>query len=318
VSASGVLAYQGAGTESHLVWSDKRGNITDTGWATQGYGSLEFSPDGERVAVDVADPRTGTGDIWIADVSRGAPIRLTSDPEDESRPVWSPDGRRILFRNNRGGPESLRIGSAAPNLYVRVVGTGSEEMLVADTIPLQPEHWSRDNQWIAYTRNTQKTSSDIWLFSPSKGAKPFPWASERFDERDARFSPDSRWVAFVSTEAGSPEVYVAPVGEAGARKRISVGGGTSPRWSHDGRELFYAAADHRTIMQVTVRSGATFAAGAPIRLFSIAASSASPSGLGGIVYDVSPDGRFLFSIPEGEPAASLITVVLNWTAALNN
>jgi Tol biopolymer transport system component len=318
VSASGVLAYQGAGTESHLVWSDKRGNITDTGWATQGYGSLEFSPDGERVAVDVADPRTGTGDIWIADVSRGAPIRLTSDPEDESRPVWSPDGRRILFRNNRGGPESLRIGSAAPNLYVRVVGTGSEEMLVADTIPLQPEHWSRDNQWIAYTRNTQKTSSDIWLFSPSKGAKPFPWASERFDERDARFSPDSRWVAFVSTEAGSPEVYVAPVGEAGARKRISVGGGTSPRWSHDGRELFYAAADNRTIMQVTVRSGATFAAGAPIRLFSIAASSASPSGLGGIVYDVSPDGRFLFSIPEGEPAASLITIVLNWTAALNN
>jgi hypothetical protein len=71
-------------------------------------------------------------------------------------------------------------------------------------------------------------------------------------------------------------------------------------------------------MQVTIRPGATFAAGAPMRLFSIAASSASPSGLGGIVYDVSPDGRFLFSIPEGEPAASLITVVLNWTAALSN
>jgi Tol biopolymer transport system component len=318
VSANGVLAYQGAGTESHVVWSDRRGNITDTGWATQGYGTLEFSPDGQRVAVDVADPRTGSGDIWIADVSRGAPIRLTSDPEDESRPVWSPDGNRILFRNNRGGPESLRIGSAAPNLYVRVVGTGSEEMLVADTIPLQPEDWSRDNRWIAYTRNTQKTSSDIWLLSLANGAKPFAWASERFDERDARFSPDSRWVAFVSTEAGSPEVYVAPVGEAGARKRISVGGGTSPRWSRDGRELFYAAADNRTIMQVPIRPGATFAAGAPTRLLSIGASPASPSGLGGIVYDVSPDGRFLISVTDSQPPASLITVVLNWTAALNN
>ena len=149
VSANGVLAYQGAGTDSRVVWSDRRGNITDTGWATQGYGTLEFSPDGERVAVDVGDQRTGTDDIWIADASRGAPVRFTSDPEDESRPVWSPDGSRILFRSTRGGPESLRIGSAAPNLYVRVVGTGSEELLVLDPVPLHPEDWSRDDRWIA-------------------------------------------------------------------------------------------------------------------------------------------------------------------------
>ena len=318
VSANGVLAYQGAGTESHVIWSDRRGNLTDTGWATQDYGTLEFSPDGQRVAVDVADPRTGTSDIWIADVSRGAPVRFTSDPEDESRPVWSPDGSRILFRSTRGGPESLRIGSAAPNLYVRVVGTGSEELLVLDRIPLHPEDWSADNQWVAYTRITQQTNADIWLAPLSKGGKPFPWSSERFDERDARFSPDSRLVAFVSTEAGSPEVYVAPVREPGARKRISVGGGTTPQWSHDGRELFYAAADNRTIMAVTIQPGPTLVAGAPTRLFSIGASPAAPSGLGGIVYDVSRDGRFLISIPDGQPPSSLITVVLNWAAGLNN
>ena len=318
LSANGVLAYQGAGIDSRVVWSDRRGNITDTGWATQGYGTLEFSPDGERVAVDVADPRTGTGDIWIADASRGAPVRFTSDPEDESRPVWSPDGSRLLFRSNRGGPESLRIGSAAPNLYVRVVGTGEEEMLVVDPIPLHPEHWSGDNRWIAYVRNTQRTRADIWLVSPAKGGKPFPFANERFDERDPRFSPNSRWIAFVSTEAGPPEVYVAPVGEPGARKRISVGGGTTPRWSHDGRELFYAAADNRTIMQVAIQPGSTFVAGTPTRLFSIGPTPVGSSGFGGMVYDVSPDGRFLISVPDGEPSSSLITVVLNWTAALNN
>ena len=318
VSANGVLAYQGAGTDSRVVWADRRGNLTDAGWATQGYGTLEFSPDGERVAVDVADPRTGTGDIWIADTSRGAPVRFTSDPEDESRPVWSPDGSRILFRSTRGGPESLRIGSAAPNLYVRVVATGSEEMLVADPIPLHPEHWSRDNQWIAYVRITQQTGADIWFVSPSNGGKPFPFANERFDERDVRFSPDSRWVAFVSTEAGAPEVYVAPVRQPGARKRISVGGGTTPRWSADGRELFYAAADSRTIMQVTIPPGSTLAAGVPAKLFSIGPTPTAPSGLGGMIYDVSRDGRFLISIPDGEPSSSLITVVINWMAALNN
>jgi len=317
VSANGVLAYQGAGHQAHVVWFDRRGNMTDTGWAIQDYGTLEFSPDGERIAVDVSDPRTGTGDIWISDVSRGAPVRLTSEPDDESRPVWSPDGSRLVYRSNRGGPESLRIGSAAPNLFVRAIGSGSDELLVADPNPLHPEDWSLDNRWIAYTRNTQQTGADIWLVPLAQRGKPFPFSSERFIERDARFSPDSRWIAFVSTEAGAPEVYVAPVGEAGSRKRISVGGGTTPRWGRDGRELFYAAADNRTIMQVPIQPGSTFATGAPTRLFSIGASTAAPSIFSGIVYDVSRDGRFLISVPDGQPAASLITVVLNWTAALN-
>ena len=132
VSANGTLAYQGAGDTSQIRWYDRRGNVTDVTWPKQNYGSLRFSRDGQSVAVDVDHPRTGTADIWIFDTSRGTPIRFTSDPADESGPVWSPDDGRILFRTVRGGPESLRMGSAAPNLHAKAVATGIEEPLVSD------------------------------------------------------------------------------------------------------------------------------------------------------------------------------------------
>ena len=98
VSTTGVLAYQGALDDSRLVWFDRRGNVADTGWAKQNYGTVRFSPDGQSVAVDWVDPRSGTADIWISDVSRGAPIRFTSGLDDESVPVWSSDGRQIMFQ----------------------------------------------------------------------------------------------------------------------------------------------------------------------------------------------------------------------------
>jgi len=317
VSTNGVLAIQGAQDTAQIVAYDRRGTATDIGWAAQNYGGLRFSRDGKSVAAAVIDPRTGGADIWIYDAARGAPVRLTSDPSDESDPVWSADGRRILIRMLRGGPESLRIGSAAPNLYAKTIATGAEELLVADPGPLQPEDWSPDGRWIAYTRNTQQTGTDIWLM-PAEGSTPQPFSTERFEEYGASFSPDSRWLSFVSTESGSPEVYVAPLGERGKRTRISVDGGTSPRWSADGRELFYTSADSRSLMAVPVDPGPTFSARQPTRLFSIGPPAATKSRARNTIYDVSPDGqRFLVSVPSGEPASSRITVVLNWTAGLS-
>ena len=158
-----MLAYQGAGDESQIVWYDRSGNVTDTGWPRQNYGTFRFSPDGQRVAVDVVDPRSGAADVWIYDTARGAPVRFTSDPADDSGPLWSPDASRILLRLSRGGPASLRLRSAAPNLYARAVATGREELVVSDPSPLRGEDWSSDGRWIAYTRNTRQTASDIWL-----------------------------------------------------------------------------------------------------------------------------------------------------------
>jgi serine/threonine protein kinase len=318
VSNNGVLAYQTAGEDAQVVWSDRRGNITETGWPRQNYGSLRFSPDGQRVAVDVVDPRTGAADIWIYDTARGAPIRFTSDPFDESGPVWSPDGGRILMRMDRGGPASLKIGSAAPNLYAKAISTGADELIASDRSALGGEDWSPDGRWIAYSRTTQQTGVDLWLKPLTNGATPQPFSTERFDEGGAAFSPDARWLAFVSTEAGPPEVYVAPVERPGERTRISIGGGTTPRWRRDGRELFYASPDGRAIVRVPMQLGPTLKAGVPARLFTITASAAARFARRNIVYDVAPDGqRFLINVPAEEPSSSRITVVLNWTGALN-
>ena len=313
-SETGTLAYQGVADDSRLVWYDRFGNGTDTGWGGQRYGSVRFSPDGQRVAVDATDSRTGTADIWIYDVLRGAPIRVTSDPIDESEPVWSPDGGRLMFRMNRGRP-AVGTGSAAPNLYARTVGTSTgEELMVGHPGPLNPEDWSGNGQWIAYISNTVKTRADLLIVALDGDRKPRSFAATRFMECCARFSPDSSHMAFVSDESGTEEVYVASVPESADKTRISIGGGTSPRWARDGRVLFYAAPDHRSIMRVAIDWTPTVKVGPPVRLFTMAQAGAWS--LRGVMYDVTPDGeRFLVNVPAGQPE-SKIMVVQNWAVGL--
>jgi Tol biopolymer transport system component len=313
-SENGVLAYQGVADDSRLVWYDGAGNSTDAGWGGQRYGTVRFSPDGQRVAVDVTDSRTGTADIWIYDVSRGAPIRVTSDPIDESEPVWSPDGGRLMFRMNRGRP-AAGTGSAAPNLFARTVGnTAGEELMVAHPGPLNPEDWSRNGRWIAYISNTVNARADLLIMALDGDRKPRSLAATRFMECCARFSPDSSHVAFVSDESGAEEVYVATVPESAGKTRISIGGGTSPRWARGGRTLFYVAADRRSIMRVAIDWTSTIKVTPPVRVFTMAQPAAWS--IRGVMYDVTPDGeRFLVNVPAGPPESKIL-IVQNWTAGL--
>jgi Tol biopolymer transport system component len=312
-SSTGVLAYLGNRTPFSLVWYDRSGTASDSIGQVQNLGSVRISPDGQRAAVDIADPRIGTADVWIYDTARGAPVRITTDLTNQSQAVWSPDGRRILFRSER--PDG-----GTPSLYVRDIATGAQDELVVEPgsiTPLSPEDWSRDGQWISYFRGSRQTGLDLWLMPLEGDRRPVAFANQRFDEWGAQFSPDSRWVAFASTESGSPEVYVAPVHEPGNKTRISVGGGSTPRWRRDGRELFYADADNRSVMAVAINAGSTSIGAIPKRLFTIGQAPAARDRARNVVYDVTPDGtRFLVSIPTGEPSSSRITVVLNWTAAL--
>jgi Tol biopolymer transport system component len=312
-SANGVLAYHGAADSFRLVWYDRHGEPTESGWPTRSYGAMRISRDGQRVAVDVYDPRVGPADIWIYDVSRGTPIRFTSDIEDESAPVWSPDEKQILFRSQRMG---------APSLFLKSFGDGVEEQVFPgasplNSLPLSPSDWSADGRWLSYISNSPETLRDVWIVPRTGDPKPQPIATSRFDEFDAQFSPDSASVAFVSSESGRPEIYVAPVRRPGDKRPVSLGGGTTPRWRKDGRELFYASLANQSIMAVPIEPGASIRAGTPQRLFFLGGDRATRPNPRNAVYDVTPDGqRFLISAPAGEPVSSRITVMLNWTAGL--
>jgi len=177
--------------------------------------------------------------------------------------------------------------------------------------------WSSDGKWLLVEDNSRDTGRDLWALSLEGKREARPIARTRFQEWGGRLSPDDRWIAFVSDESGSSEVYVVPFTGSGDKKRISTAGGISPRWSREGKELFYVSPDSGSIMAVAVSLSPTFTAAIPVRLFDLQSANTArrPREVG---YDISPDGRaFLFSTPSEQPLPGGIAVVLNWQRELN-
>ena len=309
VSETGLLAYYSGVTLSDLKSFDRSGRSSASGWLGQPFASnVRFSPDGEQVVVDLEDARAGASDIWTFDLSRQVPTRFTTDPASDTNPIWSPDGRRIAFSSDRGG---------SPDLFSKATdGFGSEEQIFTQRGPQLASDWSPDGKYLVFEDNSRETGRDLWLLLLEGERTAKPLIRTRFDEWGARFSPDGEWVAFVSNETGSSEVYVAALRGAGERKRISTAGGIAPRWRRDGRELFYVASASNSIVAVAVQTRPAFTAGHPVVLFSIRTPS-SRRGAREIPYDVSPDGqRFLINTPPEQPPRTGISLVVNWTAVM--
>ena len=305
VSENGVLAYRsGSGQTNQPLWFDRGGKQIGSLGAAGLYFTLWLSPDERQAAVDRTDTQTGTNDIWLFD-SRGIPSRFTTDPASDSNPLWSPDGSRIVFTSNREG---------VSNLYQKVAsGVGNEEVLLKSSEEKWPDDWSSDGQFIVYQTFNPKTKWDLWVLPMSGDRQPFPFLQTEFNEQQAQFSPDGKWIAYTSNESGAPEVYAQTFPASGGRVRVSTGGGNQPRWRRDGRELFYIAAD-RKLMAVDVKLGATFEARVPKILFGTRVLS-----LTGFrnTYAVTADGqRFLINSTIEETDATPISVVVNWTAGL--
>ena len=204
--------------------------------------------------------------------------------------------------------------AGAGDLYQKLsIGTGAEEVLLTSNAMKNPTDWSADGRLILYETQNPKTNNDIWILPTTGDRKPFPLLNSEFNEYQGRTSPDGRWVAYVSDESGSPEVYVQSFPKPSGKWQISTAGGADPRWRRDGRELYFISAD-RKLMAVDVKADATFQAGVPQALFDVRVS--------GLVdvrghYAVSADGRrFLVNRLGESGGSSPMTVVLNWTAAL--
>jgi Tol biopolymer transport system component len=307
-SANGVLFF-GAGSAGtyQLTWYDRQGKALGTAGPPGLYGGVALSPDGARVATSLADPQTVTGDLWLIELARGISTRFTFDPVHIGNPVWSSDGRRIVFESLRGGGSGLYQKSSN--------GAGNEEVLFRANDPLVLDDWTRDSRFLMYSRTDPKTKSDLWVLGLEGDRKPTPYLQTAFDESQGQFSPDGRWVAYRSDESGKPEIFVQPfpLSEGGGGKfQVSNGGGAQPRWRRDGKELFYVVND-RTVMAVDVNTGPFFQAGAPHRLF----DAAFHVGGAWFHWDVTADGKkFLINAVAQESAGSPLTVVLNWQAGL--
>jgi eukaryotic-like serine/threonine-protein kinase len=306
ISANNTLVYLSGAPKTQLMWFDRGGRLISAASPEGKYDSFSLSPDGKRVAAGDADPRNNTFDIWLLELARGNASRFTFDSSDDSYPVWSPDGRRIVYSSNREG---------LFNLYQRASsGAGSEDILFQSDSRKYPTDWSRDGCFLIYITEDPATKWDLWVLALDGARKAAPFARTGFDELQGKFSPDGRWIAYVSEESGIWEVYVEPFPVTGSKWKISTTGGADPFWRRDGKELFYLAADKKLMVVEVKTDSASFDAGIPKPLFGTRVTGLTDSRNH---YVVTPDGKqFLVNTVIEDATVCPINVVVNWTGQL--
>jgi len=291
LSQSGTLVFRNlkAKSASHLVWFDRTGNVFDRIEGFTGSGHFAISPDRRFVAV------SRSGDIWISDLRRGVSSRLTFDPGEETSPLWSPRGDTVAFISNREGKKGIYRKMAN--------GMNPEELLFEHPRLESIESWSPDDRFIVYTSVGQNGKSQNAILPITGDRKPILLQSA-FNTRQGRFSPDGRWLTYVSDESGADEVYLETFPAGGGKWQVSVDGGTNPQWRSDGRELFYVSRQ-RNLMVAPIRAvPGSVELNAAVLLFRVPFET----------YDVAPDGRFLLQVPAENGPVAPIEVVINWTS----
>jgi Tol biopolymer transport system component len=295
--ASGVIPW---GNRSSRV--DRDGSNLRVEPDSQLTGSPRVSPDGRFLARSRLDALRGNPDIWVDDLERGSTVKLTTSADFDVMPVWSPDGTQVAYRT--GTFDKPMIGFAASD------GTGVKQTMACPKSPCEPSDWSRDRFLVLTVGRT-----DVWTMPVgSEGqAKPL-LADPSFTERDARISPDGRWLAYVSDETGRPEVSVLSLTGPARRFVVSSGGGDQPVWRHDGAELFFVGPEHR-LFAVSVRpgpnAGLSFGAATKLNVPPLRERHQDT------VYDVSRDGRIVYFQQQTDlKPPREFGVVLGWRALI--
>jgi eukaryotic-like serine/threonine-protein kinase len=311
-SETGSLVYLTApGRNLQLTWFNRQGEVTGRAAESEGFTILKLSPDGSKAAVVQTQVFANQAAIWVIDLTHRTNSRFTFGSSYDTLPLWSPDGSRIAWCSFRGGKGGIYRKAAN--------GAGNEELLYqySDTCPTLTD-WSHDGRFLIYSLNR-----DLWALPVGPGTeadrKPVPLIQSPENKYGAYLSPDGRWVAYVSNESGSLEIYVQGVNLSspnGGKWMVSKGALGLARWRADGKELLYVGADGG-LMAVALNGGPVFQPSPPQLLFKLPPEflrlSSNPGGLA----DVSRDNqKILLSIPTQESARQALSVVLNWQAGL--
>jgi dipeptidyl aminopeptidase/acylaminoacyl peptidase len=298
VSDNGVLAYQTAlDSEKQLAWFDRSGRRLVPVGLPGFHRGIELSPDDARAVDERLDPRKHTVEIWMFDLVRGEGAPFLPGPAALG-PAWSPDAKQIAFATSREGQVQL---------YEKPTGGGEERLLLASPQWKMPTDWSLDGRALAFQAYDLRTKRDVWILPIREERRAAPFLRSEASEWQARFSPDGRWLAYVSDESGRHEVYVTAYPGPGGKRQVSKEGGTLPRWRRDGKELYFLSAGG-VLMAAPVQSAGPFEVGAPVALFETPDVSS---------YAAAADGqRFLLAVPVTRAAGSPVTIVANWPQSL--
>jgi Tol biopolymer transport system component len=262
---------------------------------------VRISPNGEKVAFEVLDPEDGSLNLWVYNVLGHQKTRLTSGPSSAQYPVWSPDSNRIVFSSDLKGKLHLFTISAT--------GVGQPALLLPSDQFEEANSWSPDGRYLVFMRRilSGKGHWSLWILPMFGGRKPYPLLDSNYEQWRATFSPDGKWLAFQSNETGRFEIYVVPFPNPNSKLAVSTEGGYAPRWSPDGKQLFYVA-DNGSLVAASLLEGKSGLQVTTSRLL---------FDNHGSFFDVAPDGKRFLTLrnAENQPVAP-ITLITNWPSIL--
>ena len=297
LSRSGTLVYAPRPSDIELrslVWADRRGAVSRLTVNRGDFHYPRLAPDGRRLALVLQAPDEATH-IWMLEIDNGRFTRLTTSGRS-TMPLWTPDGNWVAFASEQQGLWSIEM--------VPADGSAPPVSLAASERPRMPTSWSPDGKLLCFTEFDSESAADIWVLSVGEN-RAWPLLKGPADEWGGTFSPDGRWLAYTSDEAGPSQVYVRPFPGPGEALQLSTAEGGEPAWAPDGTELFYRY--WRRLMSVPLRRAPEFSADAPQVLFE------GPYEQGRLPafrnYDVAPDGRHFVLVRNEEDAGNRLHFV---------
>jgi dipeptidyl aminopeptidase/acylaminoacyl peptidase len=287
---------------TELVLLDDKGNIKTSLLKANVLESASFSPDGNMIAYNIYDQDGKNADIWTYDIKRKLSSRLTFNPNYDAAPIWSPDGKYIAYLSER--PTGWDIFTRKSD------GTGDAERIYhSDSIKFLariPIDWSSDGRYLSFNQISPKTKMDILLINMENNYKAEDYLATNFNEGNAIFSSDMKWIMYTSGKSGKPQVYVRPFGGGEGRWQVSINGGIGMKWIDNDKGIIYVYKNN--IYEVSVNgSGQNFIVGKTHLLFSLSGKKITN------VYDVTNDGKtFLAAVSLGRSITPPFTYVQNW------